>query len=171
MNKQLVAAGLALAAAVAATQTATAADVAGVFGQGRTHFVVSGGTGYAFNQTYFVLGLGATYYVINGLNVGLFAESWTGADPHLTKVTPSVQYVFYQVPKVKPYVGAFYRRTYVSGDSDFNSVGGRAGAYFAAGRNAYIGLGAVYESYLDCNKSVVKSCSDTYPEISFTVAF
>jgi hypothetical protein len=170
MSTKPIVAILAAITAFASIQ-ARAADVAGAFGQGRMHFVVSGGTGYAFNETYFVLGVGATYYVINGLNVGLFAESWTGADPHLTKVTPSVQYVFYQVPTVKPYIGAFYRRTYISGGNDFNSVGGRAGAYIAAGRNAYFGLGAVYESYLDCNKAVLQSCSDTYPEISFTVAF
>jgi hypothetical protein len=150
---------------------AGAADVAGVFGKGRTGFVVSGGTGYAFDQSYFVLGLGLTYYVIDGLNVGLFAESWSGNDPHFYKVTPSVQYVFYQVPVVKPYVGAFYRRTYFSSLPDINSVGGRAGAYIAAGRNAYIGGGVVYESYLDCNKSIYRSCSETYPEISFTLAF
>ena len=150
---------------------ASAADVAGVFGKGRTGFVVSGGTGYAFDQSYFVLGLGLTYYVVDGLNVGLFAESWSGNDPHFYKVTPSVQYVFYQVPKVKPYVGAFYRRTYFSSLPDINSYGGRAGAYIAAGRNAYIGGGVVYESYLDCNKSIYRSCSETYPEISFTLAF
>ena len=163
--------GAALAAAVVSVPTASAADVAGVFGQGRFGFVVSGGTGYAFNQSYFVLGLGATYYVLNGLNVGLFAESWTGSDPRLTKVTPSLQYVFYQVPVVKPYVGAFYRRTYVSGLPDINSAGGRAGAYVAAGRNAYVGAGVVYESYRDCNKTIYNSCSETYPEISFTFAF
>jgi len=167
MNRRI----LTVAAALLFALPAHAADVAGVFGQGRTHFVVSGGTGYAFNQTYFVLGLGATYYVINGLNVGLFAESWTGEDPHLTKLTPSIQYVFYQVPVLKPYVGAFYRRTYISGQNDLNSVGGRAGAYFQAGRNAYVGAGVVYESYRDCNTAIYRSCSDTYPELSFTVAF
>ena len=151
--------------------SATAADVAGVFGRGRTHFVATAGTGYAFDQSYFVIGLGATYYLVDGLNVGLFAESWTGADPHLYKLTPSVQYVFYQVPTVKPYLGAFYRRTYVSNLPDISSYGGRAGAYVAAGRRAYIGAGVVYESYVDCNKAVYRSCSDTYPEISFTVAF
>jgi hypothetical protein len=171
MNGKRIAAILAAAAAFASAAPASAAEVAGAFGRGRTHFVVSGGTGYAFDQTYFVLGLGATYYLIDGLNVGVFAESWSGADPHLYKLTPSVQYVFYQVPVVKPYLGAFYRRTYVSGLSDINSYGGRAGAYLAAGRNAYIGLGVVYESYVDCNTSVYRSCSNTYPEISFTVAF
>jgi hypothetical protein len=169
MNRKSIAAILAAAAAFAST--ANAADVAGIFGSGRTHFVVSAGTGYAFNETYFVAGLGVTYYVIDGLNVGLFAESWSGADPHFYKLTPSVQYVFYQVPVVKPYIGAFYRRTYVSGLPDINSYGGRAGAYVAAGRSAYIGGGVVYESYVDCSKAIYRSCSDTYPEISFTVAF
>jgi hypothetical protein len=165
--------GAALAAAVALlSMPASAADVAGVFGRGRTGFVVSGGTGYAFNQSYFVLGLGVNYYVIDGLNVGLSAESWSGNDPHFYKITPSVQYVFYQVPKVKPYVGAFYRRTYFSSNlPDINSMGGRAGAYVGAVRNAYLGAGVVYESYLDCTKTTYNSCSETYPEISFTLAF
>lgn len=170
MSRSLV--GTALAAAVfAAAAPATAADVAGAFGKGHMGFILSGGTGYAFDQTYFVLGLGASYYLIDGLNVGLSVESWSGADPHIYKVTPSVQYVFYQVPTVKPYIGAFYRRAYVQGQPDTDSVGGRAGAYVQAGRNAYIGGGVVYESYLDCNKAVYVSCSNTYPELSFTFVF
>ena len=53
------------------------------------------------------------------------------------KITPSVQYVFYQVPHVSPYIGAFYRRTYIDNLSDLNSAGGRAGVYIAAGQNAH----------------------------------
>ena len=171
MIAKLLAAALAVCAAFVSIP-ARAADVAGLFARGRTGFIISGGTGYAFNQSYFVLGLGLNYYVIDGLNVGLSAESWTGNDPHFYKVTPSVQYVFYQIPTVKPYIGAFYRRTYFSSNlPDINSAGGRAGVYIAAGRNAYIGGGVVYESYLDCNKTTYNSCSETYPEISFTLAF
>jgi hypothetical protein len=157
--------------AMAAGTPATAADVAGVFGKGRTHLAVIGGSGYAFDESYFVLGVGASYYVVDGLNVGLYAESWTGGDPTIYKVTPSVQYVFYQVPRVSPYVGAFYRRTYIEDLPDLDSAGGRAGVYVAAGQNAYIGAGVVYESYLDCDTALYSDCSDTYPEISFTVAF
>jgi hypothetical protein len=171
MNRNFSGVVLAVVAALAPAAPAGAAEVAGLFGRGQVGFIVSGGTGYAFNQTYFVLGVGATYYVVDGLNVGLAVESWTGSDPHINKVTPSVQYVFYQVPTVKPYIGVFYRRTYVSGQSDLDSVGGRAGAYVRAGRNAYIGGGVVYESYRDCNNAVYRSCSSTYPEISFTFAF
>jgi hypothetical protein len=157
--------------ATAAGAPATAADVAGVFSQGRTHLAVVGGTGYAFNDSYFVLGVGISYYLYNGFNVGLYGETWTGGDLGLTKITPSIQYVFYQVPHVSPYVGAFYRHTYIEDRPDLDSAGGRAGVYIAAGKNAFIGVGAVYESYMDCNSSTYNSCSETYPELSFTFAF
>jgi len=35
----------------------------------------------------------------------------------------------------------------------------------------HLGLGGVYENYLDCNESSYDSCSDFYPEISFTIGF
>lgn len=158
-----------LAASVAAP--VTAADVGAAFSRGRTHLSVFGGSGSAFNDSYFVLGVGASYYVADGLNIGLSAESWTGGNPDITKLTPSVQYVFYQVPRVSPYIGAFYSRTYIDNLPDLDSVGGRAGVYLAAGHNAYVGVGVVYESYRDCDTSRYIDCSDTYPEISFTFAF
>ena len=154
---------------ISLAQAQTAA--ADVFSKGRLHGIVTAGSGAAFNETYLVLGAGVSYFLLDGLSVGLNLETWRGADPTLTKLTPSVQYVFYQVRKVKPYVGAFYRRTYISGLDDINSYGARAGAYFQLGRNAYLGAGAVYESYSDCRESVYRSCSDTYPEFSLTFAF
>ena len=157
--------------AVVASVPAVAADVAGVFSQGRTHLAVVGGSGYAFDNTYFVLGVGASYYLVDGLSVGLNAESWSGSDPGIYKLTPSLQYVFYQVPRVSPYLGAFYSRTYIDNLPDLDSVGGRAGVYLAAGHNAYVGVGVVYESYRDCDTSRYIDCTDTYPEISFTFAF
>lgn len=150
---------------------AAAQQAAGVFGQGRTHLFVTGGTGYAFDESYFVLGAGLTYYPLDGLGLGLSFESWTGSDPHITKLTPSVQYVFYQARAVKPYLGAFYRRTYIADRKDLNSIGARAGIYLRAGNTAYVGLGAVYESYEDCTASVYRKCESTYPEVSFTFAF
>lgn len=174
MNRKLAAIAVAAVATSASLPPATAADVTGsvggVFGKGRTHFTVTAGNGYAFDESYLVLGVGLNYYVIDGLNIGLSLESWTGADPDMYKITPSVTYVFYQA-SLKPYIGGFYRRAYVDGLPDINSVGARGGVYFNAGRNAYIGVGAVYESYVDCTKTVHRSCDDAYPEFSFTVAF
>ena len=58
MNKKFASA--ILAATVFASSPAAGADVAGAFGKGRTHFVVTAGTGYAFDETYFVAGLGVS---------------------------------------------------------------------------------------------------------------
>ena len=144
---------------------------AGVFSKGHVHGIVTAGYGTAFNEDYAVFGLGVNYFVIDGLSLGLNFETWRGGDPTLTKLTPSAQYVFHQVPNIKPYIGAFYRRTYITGLDDLNSYGGRAGAYLQLGRNAYLGVGGVYEAYSECTESKYRSCSDTYPEVSLTFAF
>jgi hypothetical protein len=141
------------------------------FGQGRATLSVFGGSGSAFSQSYFVLGVGANYYVIQGLGLGLNFESWLGNTPGIYKLTPNVQYVFTLIPSVQPYVGVFYRRVFVDDLSDLNSVGTRVGAYLPVGPNTHFGLGGVYEKYLDCNQSSYHSCDDFYPEISFTVSF
>ena len=167
-TRAVAAASLALAASAA---TAADVGVAGAFGKGRMHFAVTAGSGSAFDESYFVLGIGASYYLLDGLSVGVHYESWSGADPDITKITGSVQYVFHQVQTVKPYLGGFYRRTDVSDLPDLDSVGGRAGVYIGAGRNAYLGLGVVYESYLDCNETLYRSCESTYGEVTFTIAF
>jgi opacity protein-like surface antigen len=168
MNKKLAAIAI---LAFASIPPAIAADIASFFSKGRTHVSIYGGNGYAFDDSYLVLGLGVSHYLIDGFNVGLSFESWSGADPSMYNITPSVQYVFYQVPRLTPYLGGFYRRAYIEGRPDLNSAGARAGVYITAGSNAYIGVGAVYESYIDCNKATYLSCHDTYPEVSFTFAF
>jgi hypothetical protein len=169
MNLRHALAAAILAFAMAAP--ASAQNVASGFAKGRTHFFVTGGTGYAFDESYLVLGAGLTYFPLDGLGVGLSFESWSGSDPSIRKLTPSVQYVFYQARTLKPYVGAFYRRTYIEDRRDLNSLGARAGAYIQGGRNIYLGFGAVYESYQDCTAGEYRKCSSTYPEVTFTVAF
>jgi len=131
-------------------QSTSHADVAGAFSKGNKHFAIYGGTGYAFDDDYFVIGVKGSYYFANGFNIGLGLETWTGGDPDISKITPSLQYVFYQPAVVKPYVGVFYQHTYIEDLDDLESVGVRAGVFIASGRNIYIGLGGVYESYLDC---------------------
>jgi len=170
MKKNLAAVAAAIATFALPLQ-ASADEIGGNFSKGRANFAITGGTGYAFGESYLVLGLGVNYYLFDGFAVGLSVESWSGSNPGLQKVTPSVQYVFPQIARMNPYVGAFYRRTYVDGLPDIDSVGGRAGVYLPVGRTAYFGIGAVYESYTDCNKAFYHSCSETYPEVSFTVSF
>lgn len=150
---------------------AHAASAGGMFEQGRTFFMLEAGSGTAYNNSYLILGLGVNYYVADGLGVGLSYENWSGGSPGLNQIAPSVQYVFYQASTIKPYVGAFYRHTSVSGQSGFNSAGARAGVYFASSRHSAIGVGLVEESYLNCQKAAFGTCSQSYPELSILVAF
>jgi hypothetical protein len=148
-----------------------AAGMAGVFGQGRTQFSLVGGNGYAFDNNYFVIGASVSYYVLDGLGVGLSVEKWSRGNPGITKYSPFVQYVFSQGSSVTPYVGAFYRHTVVDGLPDINSVGERAGINIVSGSNAYISFGFVQEVYLNCQRTVYRTCSETYPDFGITIGF
>jgi len=139
------------------------------FGQGSTNISVLLASGRAFSQNYTVVGVGAGYFVTNGLELGLEVEAWLSGDPNIYKVTPNLRYVFNVGGQIKPYVGAFYRRVYIQGYPDLDSWGGRAGAFIAAGTNSYVGVGVVYSELRDCNTQIYQTCSDTYPE--FTLGF
>lgn len=161
------------AAAPAAPTPAPAAAPApakrDAFSSGTTRLSVVVGNGYAFDNSYVLIGVGAAYFIANGLDLGLDFEYWTGSDPGITKVSPRLDYVFNTRSVLRPYAGVFYRRTMIEGLNDLNSIGGRAGLYLMSGKGVYVGADVVYESYLSCDSAKYSSCSDTYPEI--TVAF
>lgn len=149
----------------------SAAAEGGMFGQGRTQFSLAIGNGYAFDNRYLVIGGSASYYVLDGLGVGLSLENWSGGGAGITRYAPFAQYVFYQASTVQPYVGGFYRHTAVAGLPGINSVGERAGIYIVSGSNVFVGVGFVHESYLDCQQTIYRTCSETYPDISLTFVF
>ena len=152
------------------TQPADAAD-RDPFANGSMRLSVLVGNGYAFDESYLIIGVGFGYYMTSGLELGLDIESWTSANPGITKISPSVRYVVPTDGAIRPYIGAFYRRTMIDNYDDLDSAGGRAGIYFMSGRGSYFGAGVVYEQYLSCDKAIYQSCSDTYPEITFAIAF
>ena len=141
---------------------------AGPFSQGSQAVSIVAGAGSAFNDDYLILGLGYGYYLFNGLELGVDAQFWLSGDPSITKLSPKVTYVFTQPDRIKPYIGAFYRRTYIDGFDDLDSVGYRAGLNFMGQGNFFFGLGFVYEEYRSCTETIYSSCSDTYPEILFS---
>lgn len=159
--------------------TASAASVGtgGVgtaFSKGSTSIGFILGSGSAFNDNYYILGASVGYYVTRGLELGVDVQRWFSGEPSITKLSPQVRYVFTRTKAIKPYLGAFYRRTYF-GDlkgisiDDQDSYGYRAGAYFTSNNRVYIGAGIVYEQYQNCD--AFADCSSTYPEILFTVSF
>lgn len=145
------------------------ANGAGAFLKGSSNISLIVGSGSAFNQNYTVIGAGFSHYVIDGLSLGVTAETWSGASPSITKYSPHAQYVF-QDAQIKPYVGAFFRRTSIDGFVDLDSVGYRAGVYFNTRSDIYMSAGVVHEKYQDCNEAVFISCSDTYPEVVLSFA-
>ena len=141
------------------------------FADGSMRASVLLGNGYAFNDSYFIVGVGFGYFATNGLELGLDGEVWTGGSRGITKISPGLKYVVPTNSAVRPYIGVFYRRTMIDNYDDLDSTGGRAGGYFVSGRGSYFGAGMVYEKYTSCNEAVFVSCTDTYAEITFSILF
>lgn len=144
------------------------------FSKNSTSVALVLGSGSAFNDNYTVLGLGVGYYVTDGLELGIDLQRWFSGEPTITKVSPQIRYVFTQPDSIKPYVGAFYRRTHYGEFKgieldDRDSFGYRAGAYFSTRNGVYIGGGVVYEEFKDC--SGLTDCSTTNPELLFSFSF
>lgn len=126
------------------------------------------GSGSAFNDNYTIFGAGVGYYVVDGLEISIDVEVWTGGDRSINKVSPGVQYVFARNEQLKPYIGVFFKRAAIEGFEDLDSVGGRIGAVFSNRSNYYLSAGLVYENDLDCTETLFVQCDDTYPELSLT---
>ena len=165
----LVMTGLAGHSVMANAASVGTGGVSTAFSKNSTSVGVVLGSGSSFNDNYIILGVGVGYYITNGLELGIDLQHWFSGDPSITKVSPQIRYVFTQSKVIKPYVGAFYRRTFIEDFEDADSFGYRAGAYFSAKSGVYIGGGIVYEKYTDCAQFL--DCSNTYPEILFTVSF
>jgi hypothetical protein len=159
---------------IASAASVGTGGISTAFSKNSTSVGVIVGSGSAFNDNYIILGIGAGYYVVRGLELGIGVQHWFSGEPSITKVSPKITYVFTQPKVIKPYVGVFYRRTYF-GDfkgisiDDQDSFGYRAGAHFSTNNRVYIGVGIVYEEYKDC--AAFLDCSTTYPELLFTVSF
>jgi hypothetical protein len=141
------------------------------FGAGSARLSVAFGGATAFNRDYSIIGMGVGYFVADGIEAGLDAERWFGNTPRIEQVSPQLRVVINMDGKFKPYLGAFYRRTHIENYRDLDTVGGRAGLYVLAGRNAYLGLGLAQDFHLNCDRTVFASCSETFPEILIAVMF
>jgi len=144
---------------------------AGPFDKGSIRGTVLLGSGRAFGDNYTILGVGIGYYVIDGLELGIDAETWMGGTPSINQISPSVRYVFRNRSGVSPYFGAFYRKTYIENLRDLTASGYRLGAYINTRSNVYMGAGVVFINYSDCSTTIYNSCSDTYPEVTLGFVF
>lgn len=156
------------AAQPVAVQTTPPPQNAGMFSQGRRRVTGTVGWGSAFGNDYLLVGLGVGYFVRNGLDVGVDFEGWFLGEPTMYKLSPRADYVMWRSPRLKPYVGAFYRWNFISDFDDQSSIGGRAGAFYKGTRGGMAGAGVVYERFISDrfeDKDVI------YPEIFVAVSF
>ena len=155
-----------------ATLLASVHDIqADPFKEGSLRVSIVVGSGQTLGNDYTIIGLGAGYYVKDGLELGVDGEAWLGGDPDIYKLSPHANYILPTQSRLRPYVGAFYNHLFIDHYDDLDTIGGRGGVYFMQDEQWFIGIGAVYESYLDCDEKTYNSCEDIYPEITFSFSF
>ena len=155
-----------------ATLLASVHDIqADPFKEGSIRVSIVVGSGQTFGDDYTIIGLGAGYYVKDGLELGLDGEAWLGGDPDIYKLSPQAKYILSTQSRLRPYIGAFYNHSFIDNYDDLDTIGGRGGVYFVQNERWFIGVGAAYESYLDCDEKIYSSCDDIYPEITVSFTF
>jgi hypothetical protein len=144
----------------------------GPFDQGSVRVSIVLGGGENLTSSYLILGAGVGYFVLDGLELEADAQAWLFGDPFTATITPGLNYVFYMVPKVNPYVCIFYRHYFIDEFDDFDAYGARAGLLLRIGPNGYLGGGAAYERRFNCDNTQFRdSCDQWYPEITFSLSF
>ena len=153
----------------AASQSSVPPRDPGFFAKGRRRVSITGGWASSFDDDYLLLGIGVGYFVANGLQVGVDFDAWLMGSPTIYKLSPRADYVLWQMPRLHPYAGGFYRWNFVADNQDdLSSYGGRAGAFYQGTRGGMAGAGVVYEHYVDCKYG---DCDEVYPEVFFAAFF
>lgn len=153
----------AIAAAQPSTPAEPAAPAQPKWYSGKPYGWVSGGTTFAYNQTYASINVGAGWLMRNGLAPNVEVGSAFGNTPTLWSVRPGVSW-FLPIPGVQPFIGAYYTHWFVTdGFADQNGVGGRAGVSIGS----VLAVGVNYDHLLSCNAN----CDSWTPVISAGYAF
>lgn len=140
----------------------------GPFAQWRVR--LSGGAGIVsnFDRTYLALDLGGGVFLLDGLELGLDVQQWLGSGPLVTKLSPQLRYVFWFVPVITPYLGAFYRHWFITDDiDDIDTVGGRLGVFLARGMVVFGGGAVLEHAFNGCDED----CLFVYPELVLSFSF
>lgn len=129
------------------------------------------GAGESFNHSYTIMGVSGEYCVVDNLAVGAMYRTWFGGGPTQNELSLYSNYFFALQSNMRPYVGAFVRRTFISSEliDDFNSYGFRGGLSVITSQNSYISFGYAVEYYDTC--VYLDQCKRTYPELTVGISF
>ena len=139
------------------------------FDRGKFSLSAGGGSQTLLGSSYFAVGASAGYFVLDGVEIGLGALHEFGSGPSISKLTPMLEYVAQPLvgkSPVIPYVATFYNHWFIGGQSDVDTVGGRAGLLYVSGQ-LVLGLGAAYERIVS---ACVMDCSSIYPDFTISLA-
>ncbi len=151
------------------TLLTTALTSAAMFEQGSKNIGVTIGAGSSYGSNYTILGINASYFIADNLLSGLEYRGWYGGDPMINELSIPITYIVPIHEKFRPYIGGFYRRTFInSSDYDsYNVYGARAGVSVITSGNSYASFGWIQEYY----DTSVGDSSNGYPEIAVGLSF
>jgi hypothetical protein len=120
---------------------------------------------------YLVIGGGVTYFVLDGVELGISAlHEFSSDGPSISRVSPSLRYIAQPLVgkwPVIPYIGAFYAHDFIGGGyADEDSIGGRVGFIFISG-HAILGLGLAVEHFVS---ACTMDCTFEYPDLTVSLA-
>ena len=143
--------------------------VSNMFAQSNVSLGLKVGSASTRTDTYNILGISANYFVLDNLSVGFGYEKWFSGDPDISKISLESSYYIPLDEKIRPYVGAFYRRIMI-GDNigDIDSYGYRAGIAFVQ-KKLLLSAGIVQEKY-ETTRGILKD-TETYGEMTIGLMF
>lgn len=161
---------VALLSSTAAAQVVESPTPRTPFDQGRFWFSAGGGATSAFGERYFAIAAGASYFVLDGVDVGLAGQHQWGDGPSISRLTPSLRYVAQPLvgkfPLI-PYVGLFYSHWFIGSQiNDVDAVGTRGGLLYVSG-SIVVGLGIAYEQVVS---ACTEDCDAVYPDFTIAIA-
>lgn len=124
-----------------------------------------------FDDPYFQVGATFGWTVVRGLEFGVDATALLIEDPFIFQLTPGLRYVFVDVPFLQPYVGFLYRRSFIDGDDDLSTMGGRIGVSWDSGEGVLLTGGLAYERAFDCEETRFNGCNGFHPELGISATF
>lgn len=142
---------------------------ADIFAKKASNVGVSVGSAYSYGQQYILVGISGSYFVMDNLNINLYYRGWFNATPTQNELSVGSTYYIPLNKKIRPFIGVFTRQTFVSGFSDYGSIGARGGFALVNTKNTYASFGYAFEQYTNCPARM--ECSNSYPEIVFGLSF
>jgi hypothetical protein len=140
------------------------------FDQGRFGLSAGAGSQTTFGKSYFAIGAGAGYFVLDGLELGLGAQFHWGDGPNILRTTPEIRYVVQPLvgkfPLI-PYAAVFYSHWFIGqSNPDQDAIGTRGGLLYVSG-SVILGLGVAYERIVS---SCSTNCNLVYPDLTIAIA-